>query len=181
MGINFDDLPHVAADGLRQYGRSHHTSQSGIEIVRNFHVKPFAAYPRVMRALHGFVERDNGVWKRTPPARDSYVDNCYCAESIVKFAHPDAMASSPSLISEEGEQNAIIDQLQNQIETPQSGTAGAVIEAHYRPLITAWKPSTPPAPGEDQPTEIWDWMDPVFLPSQMQLPWPSGLHAAVAL
>jgi hypothetical protein len=179
MAINFGDLPHVAADGLEQYGRSHHASQSGIEIVNNWHVKPYGAYPRVMRRLQGFVERENDVWKRTPPARDSLIDNCYCSESVVKFAHPDAMASSPSLAAEEEGQNEIINKLQDHFPLLQSGTAGAVIEAHYRPLITAWKPSTPPAPGDDQPTEIWDWMDPVFLPSQMQLPWPSGMHAAV--
>jgi len=162
---------------IEQHGRTHNSTYSGMEIVRKFHVPKWSDFHSVQRALHGRVVDQDGTWTRTPPLRDTYVKSAYCNETQVDFAHPNAPKTIPSLSS--GGAVTIKEQLENQAETLQKGTAGAVITAHYRPLITAWQP-TPTGEG-DEPYDdnIWDWIDPVFTPGFMQFPWPGGLHAAV--
>jgi len=152
--------------------RTHDSSSSGIDIVRTFYVDPYQEYPAVTRRLHGFVEWKDGKWKRTPPAHDTYVKNCYCERTRVNFAHPDAACSADEL-SDGGKNGTIIDKIQKQKEALQEGTAGAIITAHYRPLITAWRTT------DATDTRIWDWIDPKYVPGIRQIPWPGGMHAAV--
>lgn len=163
-----------------QFDRVHHTSQSGIEVVRNFHCEPYHTYPVALKNLHGWVEKDGDQWKRTYPARDTYVKNCFCTESVVTFADRNAMASSPSL-SDEADAEDNIRKLEETQERPEPGTGGALIRASYRPLITAWQPSGLDLAGDrdEIPTEVFDYLDPTFRPAVVQVPWPGGLFAKV--
>lgn len=168
---------------LQTHGRTHNSSYSGMEIVRKFHVPKWSDFLSVQRALHGRVEGGTGNWTRTPPLRDTYIKTAYCNETQVDFAHPNSPTTIPSL-SDKGAVT-IKAQLENQEETLQKGTAGAVVTAHYRPLITAWRPSKSNKPDEDAELtgedlqRVWDWMDPVFVPGVKLFPWPAGLHFAV--
>lgn len=174
-GITLDGPP------IQQHGRTHNSAWSGMEIVRKFHVPKWSDFLSVQRALHGRVKKVGERWVRTAPLRDTYIKNCYCNETQVDFAHPNAPKTMPSLAIGG---TTIKELLENQAETLQKGTAGAVITAHYRPLITAWQPK-PSEGGDDKPLSdedaerIWDWMDPIFTPGVMQFPWPAGMHAAV--
>ena len=149
---------------LEQIGRTEHTSGSGIEIVRTFYCEPYESFRWVQQQLQGSVTKDGGEWKRTAPAKDPYTSTCYCTETLVDFADPDAMASAK-----------IGDNKLDVAETLQTGVAGAVIRATYRPLITAWESDEPDNPDDDR----WDWIDPIITPGVRQLPWPDGLFAAV--
>ena len=169
---------------IQQMGRTHHSGSSGIEIVEKFYVEQYDRFQSVQRALQGRVVKNGDTWTRVAPMRDPYVRNCYCNEVQIDFADLDQTCSMPGLDSA-GATN-IADQLQNQHVTFQDGSAGAILTAHYRPLITAWRPGKSDNPDEDQDPltvenaqRIWDWMDPVFTPGIMQFPWPGGLHAAV--
>lgn len=172
---------------IEQHGRTHGSTSSGMEIVRKFHVPKWTDFLSVQRALHGRVERKDvgggSKWVRTRPLRDTYIKNAYCNQTEVDFAHPNALQTMPSLATDDA--TTIKQQLEDNAESLQKGTAGAIVTAHYRPLITAWRPGKSDKPDEDADlTEedlqiIWDWIDPVFTPGVMQMPWPAGLHAAV--
>jgi len=152
---------------IQQLSRTEHTSSSGIEITRDFYCKPYDDYKVVTRKLQGTVAKnDEGKWERTPPERDSYIENCYCNENVVKFAHPDAMASSENIET--------INHLHDTPENLATGAAGAIITAHYRPLVTAWVQGDLKDNQFDD-KQIWDWLDPVFKPGVRFLPWPDGL------
>jgi hypothetical protein len=155
---------------VEQTSRTVHNSTSGIEIIRTFYVEPYAAHQTVQKALQGFVADG----ERTLPAHDPYITNCFCVESRAEFADINAMASSPSLEikSETGED--LRDKLQDTKEAPQDGTAGAIVTAHFRPLITAWESKDEDDPDDDR----FDWLDPQFSPSVRQIPWPDGLFVA---
>ncbi len=154
---------------IQQLSRTQHTSSSGIEITRDLYVKPYDEFQEVTRKLQGSVTKgpgENDKWVRTPPERDTYIKNCYCNESLVKFAHPDAMASSEKIET--------LDRLHTVPEVLQTGAAGAIITAHYRPLITAWQQGDLKDTEFDE-EQIWDWLDPIFAPGVRFLPWPDGL------
>jgi len=126
--------------------------------------------------LQGYVEDG----ERVLPCRDTYIRNCYCNEYRVTLAHEDGLATSGSL--GDGELKV---RLEEKAEDPVAGTAGAIVEAHYRPLVTAWLHRDDPKPkhGDDwqkynpPPTRetAFDWMEPKFTPGAIQLPWPEGL------
>lgn len=176
---------------LEQLSRTEHTSTSGMDITRKFYYEPYEEYKDVTRVLQGTVKKGAGegaLWKRTFPARDTFVKNAYCNEVLTNHAHPDSLAASQFSLSSDvglapGEVPAanLIDQLQDVPETLLDGAAGAVITAHYRPVITAWQPEdtgdpgAPPFDPDDPPTEIWDWLDPVFTPGVRFIPWVDGL------
>ena len=164
---------------IHQIGRTHDASNSGIEIIRTFNVDEYKFFQSVQRELQGRVFKDGDEWKRVPPLRDPYVRNCYCNRVRIDFADPDATCSMPGL--DTGGATNIKDQLEKQEETLQSGAAGAIIKAHYRPLITAWVPDVTgdEDPDADEPTDVWDWMDPLFVPGFRQVPWPGGLYIKV--
>ncbi len=73
--------------------RIQHTSNSGIEILREFHVEPYEDYIDVIHKLQGFVEDG----KRTPPKRDPYVPVCYCTETRVDQWHEEQLTTSDDL------------------------------------------------------------------------------------
>jgi len=162
---------------IEQMNRTVHTSQSGIEIVRTFYVEPYDSHPAVLKELQGGVDVTRNAdgkatsWERTAPARDTYIRNCYCTECVVNFADPDAMASSLGL-QDDPALGTLLEKLEGQPEKTALGTAGAIITAHYRPLITAWKSSDPDNPDDD----VWDWIDPQFVPGSRQIAWPDGLY-----
>lgn len=145
-------------------GRSHHGSNSGIDIMREFSVEPYEDYIEVVKELQGFV-RDG---KRFPPARDPYVNVCYCTETRVDFWH-EAQPTSSEDLTNKGQRD-IREMLEDVKEKPRKGTAGAKVTAHYRPLITAWDED--PGPSG---TERWDWLDPTVTPGVRQIQWPNGL------
>ncbi len=167
---------------LQQKGRTHHSSSSGIEITREFYCEPYQAYPRVIDALQGSVDKgDDDQWVRTPPLRDTIVKNCYCTETVVDFEHPDALAATDykledGLTAEDVDltRGPIAVGLEDSPELLVDGAAGAKIVAHYRPLITAWQQGDL-GDEEFDDTKIWDWLDPVFTGSVRQIPWPPGL------
>ena len=154
---------------VQQKDRILHTSNSGIEIVRTLYVEPYKAHEAVIKKLQGSV-KDH---KRTPPAHDPWITNCYCTEARVEHEDPRVLASSPGLEGKTGDtpQPSLINQLQEKSE-PENGLAGAMITAHYRPLITAWDVSSKDPQGK---FPQFDWLDPTYSPSIRQLPWPDGL------
>lgn len=163
-------------------GRNVHTSNSGIEIIREFNVEPYSHYPQVLKELQGYIKDD----KRVPPAQDPYIDVCYCTEARAEQWHEDQMTTSENLevISRavnDGIQKVtrvpaftnppserIRKLLQMNREEPEEGTAGARITAIYRPLVTAWD-------SDDGPSSRWDWLDPIVEPGVREIPWPLGL------
>ena len=150
---------------IEQIDRTVHTTDSGIEIVRRFYIEPYESHPEFLTILRGSVSKPGDQWIRTPPSHDPYIPNCYCNEARVDFAHEDAMASSPSIQDVGGVRAS----LEDHQEKPAEGTAGAIVTAHYRPLITAWD-------GEDNLGHSrWDWLDWRIDPGVRQLPWPDGL------
>jgi len=158
--------------------RTVHTSASGMEIIRTFHVRPYDAHPAVLKSLQGSVDANN---VRTPPARDPYIPTCYCTEARVNFAHEDAAASVESidnLVGGVNDPDPTLVKLEGggrnqakQKETTALGTAGAIVEAHYRPLISAWDPT-----DADAANKRFDWLDPTFTPGVRHIPWPQGLY-----
>lgn len=158
-----------------------HQSHSGMEIIREFNVEPYAHHIAVLKHLQGFIKDG----ERVPPARDPWIDVCYCTEARAEQWHEDQLTTSESLevISRQtvnGEQKvqriAAFDDkripklLQMNRENPKVGTAGAKVTATYRPLITAWDED--PGPSG---TERWDWLDPTVTPGVRQIQWPNGL------
>ncbi len=147
---------------IQSTGRTHHTSGSGIDIIREFSVEPYAAYIGVIKELQGFIDDDG---KRVPPARDPYVPICYCTEAEVGLWHEEQLTTSIDLA--DGGQNTDRKKLEKHPENPKEGTAGAKITAHYRPLISAV--------ADNDSDKRWDWLDPRVVPAQSTVPWPGGL------
>ena len=175
---------------IEQIDRVVHATSSGMEITRTFWVWPYESWPRVTTALRGTVEGGT----RIPPARDTYVDNCYCNETRVTMP-PDSMASSPELTpqgaNEPDDAATVKARIRARRENPGEDSAGdvsfAVVTAHYRPLISAW-PYKVGATGEilkdnnGDPVpadERWDWIDPVITMGQRQIRWPLGLFISI--
>lgn len=176
---------------IEQLSRTNHTSTSGIEIVKRFYVEPYEAFTAVTLCLQGFTA--HGL--RSLPCRDSYLHNCYCAETRTDFAHEDAMASDESKAwsgvgsfkqilegrhpAEPGEAGELPVPERWQPETTERGTAGAIVEAHYRPLTTCWRPKEPEDPNDEGPSDNerkFDWLDLRIRPGVRQIPWPRGLY-----
>jgi len=153
---------------IQSLDRTVHVSNSGIDIERMFSFEPYSAHPAVLKALMGSVTREGPghPWVRTPPARDPWILNCYCNDAVVTFADKRVMASSPDI--EKGK-DTLLKKLEDTKEKPADGTAGAIVRAHYRPLITAWD-------NPFEPEKQWDWLDPTFTPGVRQMPWPEGLY-----
>jgi len=154
-------------------GRTCHTSNSGIEILRKFHIQPYESHPDFIKTLQGYID---GNRKRQTPCRDPYIPVCYCTECEINFSHADATSSTQSI---DGIDGTLKEKLEGgkvdapkQKETTEGGTAGAIVTAHYRPLITAWKSKDENKPDDD----VFDWLDPIMIPGTRQIPWPSGLH-----
>lgn len=165
----------MAITFLQQYDRKVHTASSGIEIQRKFYFEPYSAFPDVLEALQGkVVADDNGVWKRTLPAKDSYLKNCFCNEVRVGFADSDAMASAIDLRGAADppprRYSQVLDLLQTEQESTVTGAAGGVVTASYRPLITALI--------DPDHENAFDWMDPQFNVTLREVPWPDGLFIA---
>ncbi len=152
---------------LTQTNRQVHTDNSGMEIIRSFHCMPYSAHPEVQKILQGTVN-DDGT--RVPPAHDSYVENAYCTETRVDFADSDAMATAKDIGYNPGNPD-ILDALQDQKEELAKGVAGAIIHAHYRPLMTAWQ-----ADDADAENHRFDWLDVRIVPRLKTLAWPGGLY-----
>ena len=148
---------------LTQINRHVHTDNSGIEIIRSFHCIPYRAHPYVQKMLQGSVKQ-NGEWKRSDPMADPYIPNCFCTSTRVEFADADAMATATSMGYDPGQGN-LQEALEDQQEELADGVAGAIIHAHYRPLVTAT-----PAGHDDQ----FDWMDVKITPGFREFPWPGG-------
>jgi len=165
---------------FKQINRTVHTSASGIEIVRQFYLKPYSQHPSLLEALQGTVRSEAGpadpdvpdlpgplVWKRQPPAQDHWIETCYCTETRVVFPDPDVFSTADPLDKEgQGFEN----ELKLGEEFP-AGVAGCHVFAHYRPLISAL-----PDGDEDNGFERWDFVDPTFTPGFRQIPWPDGLY-----
>ena len=173
---------------LQQWDRTDHSTSSGIEIIRTFYCEPYSSYPSVKQALQGTVTVDDaGVWTRTRPARDTYIPNCYCNEVTADFVDKRAITSShsmelPGRNLKEMLEGAVADEPDdnNRIrETTELGVAGALIKAHYRPLITAWTRTDGSEPDElprfVPEDDEWDWMDLKRVPRIRQIQWPEGL------
>jgi len=170
---------------LEQLSRTQHTSGTGIEITRTFYAEPYDSFDQVIRTLQGGVAKDDGEWKRIAPAVDTYIKSAYCNEAVVDFSHVDAMATADSLESAAappapgraaGNRPVLLKKLEDVPETTLVGSAGCKIIAKYRPLVTGWVPQSN---DPDELLRIWDYMDPVFRPGIMQLPWPGGMFAKV--
>ena len=157
---------------LYRMDRVEHTSSSGIETVETWVCEPYEQAREVQRELTGSVSFAGKSWSRKYPARDPQNENCFCVETLVTSSHPDAMASSEELTGDN-----TINKLEDVPVKLQKGTAGAVIRATYRPLITAWKASEDDDGNEVEGdgTERWDWIDPIIRPGVRQIPWPPGL------
>jgi len=153
--------------------RKIHATNSGIDIEQRFYFEPYSDHPDVLKALLGSVAKKGNTWERTYPAHDQWIPNCYCNEAMVTFADNRVMASSPDI---QDDKSTILEMLQDTRQDPAEGTAGGIVIAHYRPLITAWKSSNPQHPD----TEEFDWLDPTFTPGVRQMPWPEGLYANFA-
>jgi hypothetical protein len=149
---------------VQQLDRVQHATSSGMEITRQFYVEPYSAFQEVVFRLQGSVV--GGA--RRPPMRDPYVRNAYCNETLVSYADKRVAASSDALSKDVGDDTT--KQLEAKQE-PAEGLAGALITAHYRPIVTAWKSSDPTEPDDQQ----WDWVDPKFKPGVRMIPWPAGL------
>ncbi len=150
---------------IQSTGRTVHTSNSGIEIIREFNVEPYAAHADVLRDLQGFVEDG----KRTRPAQDPYIKSCFCTEARGDLWHDEQPTTSENLA--EGGQDTIRKLLEEHKLEPVPGTAGAKVSAHYRPLLTAWASSNPDDPDD----QAFDYLEPKFTPGVRQIPWPPGL------
>jgi hypothetical protein len=161
---------------LSPLNRVVHTSNSGIHIIREFYCEPYWAASQVIRELQGYVDAD-GV--RHPPAADPWIDNCYCTECVVNFYDPDVITSADPIILNRavtdghGADDTLKSALENIPENPMTGTCGAKITAHYRPLITAYGFDSDKLNGK------WDLMEPTYTPGVRQVPWPDGLYIAV--
>ncbi len=155
-----------------------HQSHTGMEIIREFNVEPYAHHIAVLKHLQGFIKDG----ERVPPAQDPWIDVCYCTEARAEQWHEDQLVTSESLdvISREtkdGKQKVerlpafdadrIKNLLQMNRENPKVGTAGAKVTAIYRPLISAVTDNESP--------KRWDWLDPKIVPGQSTVPWPGGL------
>jgi len=153
---------------FKQINRTVHTSDSGIEIVRTFYLDPYEDHPAVLKELQGSVTSEGEgkakTWTRHPPAQDPWIKTCYCNEARVMFPESDVFATATKL----ADQDAL-----DTKETFPPGVAGCHIEAHYRPLISAFDAEHEGA--DESKTEIWDWLDPTITPGVRQIPWPDGL------
>ena len=168
----------MAIESVQQIDRTQHTTSSGMEIVRTFHIRPYNSHPDLTKALQGFVEPQGNRWRRTPPTMDPYIKVNFCNEALVKFAHPDAMTTSENVQEFVGEDGTTKEKLEGVPETTETGAAGAIVQAHFRPLITAYRESASITDddGNDGETSRWDWLDPTIVPGVRQVPWPEGLH-----
>ncbi len=157
---------------VEQLDRTVHNSTSGIEIVREFYVEPYDAHQQVQKALHGYIKEDGDDITRIPPAADPYIANCYCVESRAVLADPRVMASSPTLGDPDNPFKAAGTEKKPE---PNEGLAGALVTAHYKPLITAYlnEDGTPSQSGE---SSMWDWLNPRVVPGVREIQWPLGLH-----
>lgn len=153
---------------LTQINRHEHTDNDGIEIIRSFHCVPYMAYPAVQKVLQGYVTEAGGIFTRHPPAHDPYKPICYCTSTRVEFASPDAMASAQSLKFNPAA-GKIKEPLEDQREELAQSAAGAIIHAHYRPLLTAWDLTK-----DDPKHHRFDWMEPRITTGMKTLAWPGG-------
>ncbi len=150
---------------ITQLDRVVHTTSTGIDITRDFYVEPYSAHQEVIFRLQGSVV--GGARRR--PARDPYIRNCFCNETLTRYADPRVNASAEELSKDAG--RGTMEQLEAR-EEPAEGLAGVVIRAHYRPLLTAWTSKKPADPDD----EAWDWIDPIVTPGVRMLPWTGGLY-----
>ena len=160
----------MSSEGIIQIDRTVHTSSTGIEIIRTFHVEPYARHTEFIDSLQGKVEDG----KRVLPARDTWITNCFCNECEVNFADRRVMASSPSLSGEDTIMKGLVIK-----EDTADGAAGAIVKAHYRPLVTAWESTEIERADGKVPDQAFDWMDPTFTPGMREIPWPTGLFIRV--
>ena len=158
------------ANHIELLSRTEHASPSGIEIIRSFHVRQYQDHREVCKALRGYSVKDS----RVLPARDTYIRNCYCMETRVDFAHEDATMSSESIQDIVGTAKDKVEgnvDAGTQKETTALGTAGAIVHAHYRPMVSSFKAEDP----EETNTEAFDWLDFTSVPGFKQIQWPDGL------
>ena len=153
---------------FERQSRRVHTSNSGIEIVREFYCEPYESHVTVLQALQGSVD-NNG--DRVLPAHDPFITNCYCTEAVAEYGDPRVVSNLPRLEAA-GDLAAM---LAKKDDLP-AGVVGAKITAHYRPLITAYKS----ADAEKPDAKIFDYIDPTFTPGTEQLPWPNGTFVQIA-
>ncbi len=150
---------------IQQLDRVVHTTSTGIEVTRQFYVEPYHEHRGLIFRLQGSVIGGG----RRPPAHDPYIRNCYCNETLTTYAAKEVLASSDALSKNVGVD--VNEQLKVR-EEPDEGLAGALVTAHYRPLLTAWTSSDPFKPDTDE----WDWIDPIVKPGVRMLPWTGGLY-----
>ncbi len=153
------------------------TTSTGMRIERAFSFEPYESFPAVLEALQGTVKQDEtGEWKRTLPARDPYIKNCFCNECHLVMPGDDyALTTSKSIqvaVDKNGikTKRSLKEKLEVEKEKPVDGGVGGHVVAIYRPLITARI-----APENDtKPENAFDWIDPTFSPVLKQIPWPDG-------
>ena len=152
---------------FERQSRRVHTSNSGIEIVREFYCEPYESHVTVLQALQGSVD-NNG--DRVLPAHDPFITTCYCTEAVAEYGDPRVVSNLPRLEAA----GDLAAQLAKKDDLP-AGVVGAKITAHYRPLITAYKSKD----AEKPDPKIFDYIDPTFTPGTEQLPWPNGVFCNV--
>ena len=158
---------------MQPLDRTVHASNDGIDIERKFYFEPYSSHPDVLAVFLGSVQGQAGEWTRNPPVHDPWIENCYCDEARVTFADAEVMTSTPSIMADG--RDTIKKWVEDIKEQPALGTAGAILTAHYRPLITAWEYDEADEADDPQKPEF-DWMDYESMPGIRQMPWPEGLY-----
>ena len=164
---------------LESRGSTVHSHYDGRQIERSFYLKPWSAAPDVVEAMLGSVtqETEGGNWVRHFPAQHPKYTDCYCNEVKCQAVHPHAIANSPSIAlgdmasydTEASRYAHFMEQLNAVDDDP---AAGAFLTASYRPLLSAYKPY---ADRHECDGAVFDWINPLFVPSVRTVPWPDGL------
>jgi len=162
---------------IQSLDRTVHCGNSGIDIERKFYIEPYSSHTTFLKELMGWAEVKDLATVRHPPARDPWIPNCYCSDARAVFYDPRVMTSGGNLAGTKKNPNNTIRKKVQIKEKPADGTAGALVIAHYRPLITALAGSWEDE-GQQENTKHpeFDWMDYESLPGVRQMPWPEGLY-----
>lgn len=143
------DIPRIRKLEFRK--RTENVSNGSGEIKRELYCEPYAAYPRVERALLGTVDANSDPPSRTKPHQDPVHSHFFCASTAVESMAREAMAGSPSTgfapASDDDREAMNVRESLGTMEDPRgfvgnpadvsanTPSAGAIITATYRPLI----------------------------------------------